>query len=103
MKGVSLKFYFYDNEMLKHHLLYEWLLELAKNEGFAGGFVTRGIAGFGHRKKIHEEHFFELGSIVPIEVQFTMSEKDAKRFLNLIKSHGLGIFYTQTEIEYGHI
>jgi PII-like signaling protein len=103
MKGKNLKFYLYDNEKFKNILLYEWILELAKNEGFEGGFVTRGLAGFGHSKKIHEEHFYELGSIVPCEVQFTLSDEEATRFLNLIKSHKLNIFYTSSEIEYGHI
>jgi|LakMenEpi03Aug12_release.lakeMendotaPanAssembly.Ray.scaffolds.fasta_scaffold3856922_1 PII-like signaling protein len=79
------------------------LLEFAKIVKFLRGFLIKGVASFGHSKKIHEEHFYELGSIAPCVVQFILSSDEATRFLNLIKSHKLNIFYTSSEIEYGHI
>jgi PII-like signaling protein len=103
MKGVCLKFYTYEMQKHKHLLLYEWLLECARKEGFAGGFVLRAIAGFGHEKKIHEEHFFELASNVPIKIQFVLSRDDANKFLEILKKEDLHLFYTLSELEYGHI
>lgn len=103
MKGVCLKFYTYEMEKHKNRLLYEWILELSKNEGFEGCFVVRAIAGFGHQKKIHEEHFFELGSNVPIQIQFVLTDKDAKKLIEILKSENVSLFYTISELEYGHI
>ena len=103
MKGVCLKFYTYELQKHKGRILYEWLLEHAQKEGFAGGFVLRGIAGFGHSKKIHEERFFELASNVPVEIQFLLNKDIANKFLELLKSEDLELFYSLTEIEYGHI
>lgn len=103
MKGVCLKFTTYEMEKHKNRLIYEWLLELSKKEGFEGCFIVRGIAGFGHQKKIHEEHFFELGSNVPIQIQFVLSSKDANKLLEILKNEKIPLFYTLSEIDYGHI
>jgi PII-like signaling protein len=103
MKGICLKFYTYEREKHKNLLIYEWFMELSKREGFAGCFVVRAIAGFGHQKKIHEERFFELGSNLPIQIQFVLSSKEADKLLEILKNENLHLFYTLSELEYGHI
>ena len=103
MNGVSLKFYTYELEKQGHHLLYEWLLEMAKKQGLPGGSVIRAIAGFGHHKKLHEEHFFELAANVPVEIQFILSKEQATQFLNLLKQENIHLFYTLSPIEYNTI
>ncbi len=50
----------HENRMYKGILLYEWLIEKAKEMGIHGGSAFRAIAGFGRHGIIHEEHFFEL-------------------------------------------
>jgi PII-like signaling protein len=103
MKGVCLRFYTHEHQ--KHHtgmLLYEWLLEFAKSNKIHGGSAFRGIAGFGRHGVLHEEHFFELASNVPIELLFIMSEKEADKFLNLLRdTEILDLLYVKTAIEYG--
>lgn len=103
MKGVCLKFYTY--EFQKHHgvLLYEWLLEFAKKNEIHGGSAFRGLAGFGRHGVMHEEHFFELASDVPVEVEFIISEKEIAKFLELLKEEKIDLFYTKSEIEYGSL
>lgn len=103
MKGFCLRFYTYEHQ--KHHNgmpLYEWLLEFAKNNKVHGGSAFRGIAGFGRHGVLHEEHFFELASNVPIELVFIMSEKEADKFLDLLRdTEILDLLYVKTPIEYG--
>ncbi|CDR34824.1 DUF190 domain-containing protein [Criblamydia sequanensis] len=103
MEGVCLRFYTYEQK--KHHcgmLLYEWLLEFAKKNKIHGGSAFRGIAGFGRHGILHEEHFFELASNVPIEIVFIMSAKEAEEFLIRLKeTEKLDLFYVKTHIEYG--
>lgn len=103
MKGVCLKFY--THEFQKHHgiLLYEWLLELAKKNGIHGGSAFRAIAGFGRHGIMHEEHFFELASDVPIEVTFLIKKEESELLLKLVKNENFKLFYSISETEYGFV
>jgi PII-like signaling protein len=84
-------------------LLYEWLLEFAKKNGVHGGSVFRTLAGFGRYGVLHEEHFFELTSNVPVEVKFVISEKEVNQFLELLNKEKIDLFYIKSEVEYGSI
>jgi PII-like signaling protein len=103
MKGICLQFYTYELQKHQGILLYEWLLELAKKNGIPGGSAFRALAGFGRDGILHEEHFFELASNVPVEVKFILSEKEALSFLEIVKKEGIPLFYTQCNIEYHNI
>jgi PII-like signaling protein len=81
--------------------MYEWLLEFAKNHGIRGGSAFVAIAGYGRHGLMHEEHFFELASNVPVEVVFLMPESESDRFLDLIKSEKVDLIYSKTKIDYG--
>lgn len=103
MNGICLRFYMYEQQ--KHRsgvLLYEWILEFAKKNRIHGGSAFRGIAGYGRHGVLHEEHFFELASNVPIELVFIMEEGEADRFLDLLKrAENLDLLYVKSPIEYG--
>lgn len=101
MKGVCLRFYTYENQKHGTMLLFEWLLEFAKKNKIPGGSAFRGIAGYGRHGILHEEHFFELASNVPIEVVFVMSLQEAESFLDLLRKEALHLFYAKTPVEYG--
>lgn len=101
MMGVCLRFYMHENSKHQGILLYEWLLEHAKKIGIHGGSAFRGIAGFGRHGVLHEEHFFELAGDLPIEVEFVISEAEAVRLLELIRTEGLSLFYMKMPVEYG--
>lgn len=49
--------------------LYEALLTLLRERGFAGATVLRGIAGFGANAKIHTDRILRLSSDLPIVVE----------------------------------
>lgn len=103
MKGVCLKFYTY--EMHKHHgiVLYQWILDTAKKHNIHGGFSTRAITGYGHHGITHGEHFFELGSNVPVEVTFLVTKEEAQNFLNVLKKEKVPLFYSIMDAEFGFI
>lgn len=101
MNGVLLRFYAHENRKHHHILLYEWLLEEAKSLGIHGGSAFRAIAGFGRQGVLHEEHFFELAGDLTVEVDFAVSEDDANRLLERIRSEGVRIFYLRVPVEVG--
>ncbi|HYL90669.1 MAG TPA: DUF190 domain-containing protein [Burkholderiales bacterium] len=101
MNGTYLRFYVHENR--KHHgmLLYEWLLEAAKNAGILGGSAFRAIAGYGRHGVLHEQHFFELAGDVTVEVEFVVTEEDAAKLLELIGRDQIRLFYAKVPAQFG--
>jgi PII-like signaling protein len=100
MKGIHLRFYTYENR--KHHaaLLYEWLLERAKQLGVHGGSAFRAIAGFGRHGQLHEQHFFELAGDVPVLVEFILGEAEADALLADLRREKIHLFFTRVSTEF---
>jgi PII-like signaling protein len=103
VKGSLLRFYVHESRKHRHILLYEWLLEQAREMGIHGGTVFRAIAGFGRHGVMREEHFFELAGDLAVQIDFAVSDDDAQRLLDRIAAEGIGIFYVRAPIEYGTI
>lgn len=103
MKGTLLRFYVHENRRHRHALLYDWLLEQARELGINGGSAFRAIAGFGRHGILHEEHFFELAGDVTVQVELAVSDDEAGRMLARIREEGIAIFYIRIPIEYGSI
>lgn len=101
MNGFQLKFYVHENRKHKGILLYEWIIEKAKEMGIHGGSVFRSIAGFGRHGIIHEEHFFELASNVPVEIVFILNNEECNNILGILKKEKLNIFFVKIPVEYG--
>ena len=103
MKGTLLRFYVHENRRHKHRLLYEWLLEQAKRMGIHGGSAFRAIAGYGRHGVLHEERFFELAGELTVEVEFAVSDDDAKRLIDCMRAERISIFYVCVPMEFGTI
>jgi PII-like signaling protein len=101
MNGTLLRFYVHENRKRGHVLLYEWLLEQAKQLGIQGGSAFRAIAGFGRHGILHEQHFFELAGDLTVEIDFALSDEEADRFLAFIRAERVSIFYVRTPVEFG--
>jgi PII-like signaling protein len=101
MQGICLKLFVSESRLHNGILLYEWLLEQAKEMGILGGTAIRAMAGFGRHGRLHEEAFFELAGELPVEIEFLVSEQQAERLLGLLKSENLRLFYARTPAEYG--
>ncbi|HEY3533262.1 MAG TPA: DUF190 domain-containing protein [Casimicrobiaceae bacterium] len=103
MNGTLLRFYAHENRKHGHLLLYEFLLEHAKRVGIHGGSAFRSIAGFGRHGVLHEEHFFELAGDLTVEIDFAVTDEEADRLLEFIRSERITIFYVRVPIEFGAI
>ena len=101
MLGVSLRFYFCDEPNQAGPLLYEWLLEHAKNIGMPGASAFRAIAGFGRHGQMRESHFGELSGSQPVLVEFLLTEEDAENLLKSLAKEPVAINYARTSVELG--
>jgi uncharacterized protein len=95
MQYFYLKIYVAENQKHQGKLLYEWLLEQAKQLGVGGGSAFRAIAGFGRHGVMHEETFFELAGNLPVEVGFVVNEEEAEQLLALLNAEHLKLFYVK--------
>lgn len=103
MQGILLKFYV--SEYREHNgiILFEWLLERAKEMGIHGGTAIRAIAGFGRHGILHEETFLEIGADLPVEVSFVLSEEETRRLTDLLQAENIDLFYVKFPVEYGFL
>jgi len=61
--------------------LYEALLHLFRERGFAGATVLRGIAGFGASAKVHTDRILRLSLDLPIVVEVVDTEEKIEAVL----------------------
>jgi len=101
MDGSFLRFYVHENERLHGQMAWEWLLQRANALGIRGGSAFRAVAGFGRDHRLHEERFFELAGTVTIEVEFIVTDDEARQLLELVAGEGLRLFYARTPAHFG--
>lgn len=91
------------SESQRHHgkLAYEWLLDLAREQGLPGGTAFRALAGFGRHGQHHDAGFFELAGSLPVLVEFYLDEAVAERFLASIGESGLKLVYARLPAQTG--
>jgi PII-like signaling protein len=103
MQGSLLRFYVHENQRHAHQLLWEWLLEEANKLGIGGGSAYRAVAGFGRHRVLREEHFFELGGTLTIEVEFIVTAQQQEELMRLVQGLGIPLFYTCLPATFGFI
>ena len=103
MRGTLLRFYVHESRRHHHVLLYDWLLEQAKQLGIRGGSAFRAIAGFGRHGILHEEHFFELAGDVAVEVELAVTDAEADRMIARVREEGIDVFYMRIPVEFDSI
>lgn len=100
MQGFQLTFFTQQDRGHGGLPLGEWLVQEARKLGVAGATLIAATEGFGHDRKLHSAHFFELAD-QPIEVTLAISETDAKRLFDKLREEKISIFYVKTPIEFG--
>ena len=100
MKGIHLRFYTYENRRHGSSLLYEWLLEFARQRGIHGGSAFRAIAGYGRHGHLHEQHFFELAGDVPVLVEFIAADVEADSLIAALREENVHLFYARLAIDF---
>lgn len=103
MDGSFLRFYVHENDRLHGQLAWEWLLAQANRLGIRGGTAFRAMAGFGRHRMLHEERFFELAGSVTVEVEFIVTDDEARQVLELASRQGLRLFYARMPAHFGMI
>jgi PII-like signaling protein len=61
--------------------LYEWIVRRAKEFGFSGATVFRGIEGFGAKSRIHSAKLLDLSTDLPVVVEIIDSLEKIDAFL----------------------
>lgn len=100
-QGVHLAFYCHTRARHDGMLAYEWLLELAKRRGIAGGSAFRAICGYGRHGVLREEQFFELADDLAVKVEFLLSEAHAQTLLEAVRASGVDAVYAIAPASFG--
>jgi uncharacterized protein len=89
-------------ESQRHHgkLVYQWLLDMAREMGVSGGSAFRALAGFGRHGR-HDAGFFELAGEVPVVVEFFVDEAMADRLLKAVSDAGLNLVFARLPAQTG--
>ena len=103
MQGSFLRFYVHEGQRHQRRLVWEWLLEQANALGIRGGSAFRAMAGFGRHHVLHESTFFELAGTLTVEVEFIVSDAEAKQLLDLLDTQGIRLFYARVPALFGII
>jgi PII-like signaling protein len=101
MDGCYLRMYVHENDRIGSRPAWEWILEHARDIGIRGGSAFRAMAGFGRHHVLHEERFFELAGSVTVELDFIVTDEEARRLLELVDREKLGVFYAQVPARFG--
>lgn len=102
MKGFQLAFFMEQNKRHGHQALWEWLLETARSHGIRGATVFMGAMGYGHHRRIHSAHFFEVAD-QPVEVTMVVTEEEAGRLFALLIEEKTQMFFVKAPVEFGTI
>jgi PII-like signaling protein len=103
MQGSFFRFYVHENDRLRGRLVWEWLLEQANQLGIRGGSAFRAMAGFGRRHVLSEDHFFELAGSLTVEVEFIVTDAEARQLLELVRHEKVRLFYAHIPARFGVI
>ncbi|RDI97931.1 DUF190 domain-containing protein [Dyella solisilvae] len=100
-QGVLLSFYCHTRARHDGVLVYEWLLEHARQQGVGGGSAFRAISGFGRHGVLREEQFFELADDLAIKLEFLLSEAQARALLETVRASGVDAVYALAPASFG--
>ena len=103
MNGSLLRFYVHEGERHHHGLVWERLLQQASKRGIRGGSAFKAMAGFGRHHMLHEARFFELAGTLTVEVEFIVSDEEARQLLALIHQEKIRVFYANIPARFGVI
>jgi len=100
MNGYQISFFTQQDRRHHGRPLAEWLLHLAKEMNLRGATLLAASEGVGHRGRLHSGHFFELAD-QPVEVLMALTQEEAERLFERLRSEGVEVFYVKTAVEFG--
>lgn len=100
MQGYQITFFTQQDRRHKGKPVGDWLVHLAQELDLPGATLIAGGEGFGHHKRIHSAHFFELAD-QPQEVLMAVTAEQSEALFTRLKSEGVHLFYVKTPVEFG--
>ena len=88
-----------------HRPLYEALVELFRQEGFAGATVLKGVAGFGAHRVYHTHKLIDLSVDLPMVIEVVESREKIDAVMpkvDALMSGGMITLEKATVIRYTH-
>lgn len=70
-----------ERDRWEHQALYEALVELFRQEGFAGATVLKGVMGFGAHSVTHTDRVLRLSADLPVVVEVVESQERIEAIL----------------------
>ena len=83
-EGYLLRIFIGESDKHDGKLLYEWLVETAKEQHLAGVTVLRGIMGFGKSSRIHTGKILRLSHDLPIVVELVDTKTRLEEYLRMV-------------------
>ena len=80
-----LKIYASSTDRIGSKLLYQFIVELARDQEITGATVYRGIMGFGSSSKISSSRFWELTEKLPIVIELIDKTDKLESFYTIIE------------------
>jgi PII-like signaling protein len=100
MNGYQLTFYTTLRRPLHGTYVKEWLIGLARELGIPGATVFAGLEGYGHDRRLHAAHFFEVAD-EPIMVVMIMSAAHKDLLMARLAEAQADIFHVIQPVEMG--
>lgn len=101
-KGYQLEFYMEQNERHDKKPLYEWLIDVVRDQGISGATAYMGTLGFGLHRCLHSSHFFELLD-QPVKVMMIATEEEIERLLAFLVKEKTDLFYVKFPVEFDRL
>ncbi len=86
MKSLLLKIYLSEDDRIEGRPAHEWILKRAVELGLRGATVTRGIAGYGKRNKMHVSKILSLSEELPLLIEIVDEENGIMEFAKEARS-----------------
>jgi PII-like signaling protein len=102
MNGTLLRCYVHENDRHHGQLVWESLIRHANKIGIRGGSVFKAMAGFGRHHIVHEgPRPFEFSATQSVEVEFLVTDDEARGLLQWTQQQGMRLFYATTPAQFG--
>ena len=83
-EATLLKIYTGETDRVDGKLLYEKIVDEARDKGLAGATVARGVMSFGASHSIHTMKIFALSGELPMIIEIIDSKENIQKFLPLV-------------------
>lgn len=96
--GKAVKVTLYLSDGAKHHgvPVYTSIMDFLFHSGIAGTTVTKGVAGFGARHRMHSAHILEISDHLPIKLEFIDTREKVEGILKELEQRcGCGLMEVQ--------